>query len=231
MVTQPASVRAQALTTHHTILTSHLWVTEPTAGTILAQGDTGRLVTLVPDPGGVDRCRIRVIDTFGTEPAYNHEEYATLHGYRTNWGYWNLNPKQFMTMFRECPALGSGGGLSEVAREEAGPIPSSPSFWGLCGEGGNTPPWRVPLDGKALFPSLQMCEPQRKPLGCVGRGQPGCRGWGKHGDLSNTQRTQPLSSWSTRCCLALESGSAEGSRTKRVPWPLRKRDIPTWRET
>ncbi|XP_007958037.1 alpha-1,6-mannosylglycoprotein 6-beta-N-acetylglucosaminyltransferase B [Orycteropus afer afer] len=45
------------------------------------------------------RCRIRVIDTFGTEPAYNHEEYATLHGYRTNWGYWNLNPKQFMTMF------------------------------------------------------------------------------------------------------------------------------------
>lgn len=51
---------------------------------------------------GEDRCRIRVIDTFGTEPAYNHEEYATLHGYRTNWGYWNLNPKQFMTMFREC---------------------------------------------------------------------------------------------------------------------------------
>lgn len=51
---------------------------------------------------GEDRCRIRVIDTFGTEPAYNHEEYATLHGYRTNWGYWDLNPKQFMTMFREC---------------------------------------------------------------------------------------------------------------------------------
>lgn len=47
------------------------------------------------------RCRVRVIDTFGTEPAYNHEEYATLHGFRTNWGYWNLNPKQFMTMFRK----------------------------------------------------------------------------------------------------------------------------------
>lgn len=47
------------------------------------------------------RCRVRVIDTFGTEPAYNHEEYATLHGYRTNWGYWNLNAKQFMTMFRK----------------------------------------------------------------------------------------------------------------------------------
>lgn len=41
-----------------------------------------------------------MIDTFGTEPAYNHEEYATLHGYRTNWGYWNLNARQYMTMFR-----------------------------------------------------------------------------------------------------------------------------------
>lgn len=46
------------------------------------------------------RCHIRVIDTFGTEPAYNHEEYATLHGYRTNWGYWNLHAPQYMTMFR-----------------------------------------------------------------------------------------------------------------------------------
>ena len=60
-------------------------------------------MTRVPGVRGGGRCRIRVIDTFGTEPAYNHEEYATLHGYRTNWGYWNLNPKQFMTMFRECP--------------------------------------------------------------------------------------------------------------------------------
>lgn len=65
------------------------------------------MLTLVPVPWG--RCRIRVIDTFGTEPAYNHEEYATLHGYRTNWGYWNLNPKQFMTMFRECPSCRVGG--------------------------------------------------------------------------------------------------------------------------
>uniref|UniRef100_A0AAV2KJG4 alpha-1,6-mannosyl-glycoprotein 6-beta-N-acetylglucosaminyltransferase n=1 Tax=Knipowitschia caucasica TaxID=637954 RepID=A0AAV2KJG4_KNICA len=45
------------------------------------------------------KCHIRVIDTFGTEPAYNHEEYATQHGYRTNWGYWNLNARQYMTMF------------------------------------------------------------------------------------------------------------------------------------
>lgn len=43
-----------------------------------------------------------MIDTFGTEPAYNHEEYATLHGFRTNWGYWNLHGQQYMTMFRKC---------------------------------------------------------------------------------------------------------------------------------
>ncbi|TTI92384.1 Alpha-1,6-mannosylglycoprotein 6-beta-N-acetylglucosaminyltransferase B [Bagarius yarrelli] len=49
------------------------------------------------------KCHIRVIDTFGTEPAYNHEEYATLHGYRTNWGYWNLNTRQYMTMFPHTP--------------------------------------------------------------------------------------------------------------------------------
>ncbi|XP_046721350.1 alpha-1,6-mannosylglycoprotein 6-beta-N-acetylglucosaminyltransferase B-like isoform X1 [Silurus meridionalis] len=49
------------------------------------------------------KCHIRVIDSFGTEPAYNHEEYATLHGYRTNWGYWNLNCRQYMTMFPHTP--------------------------------------------------------------------------------------------------------------------------------
>nr|XP_038942128.1 alpha-1,6-mannosylglycoprotein 6-beta-N-acetylglucosaminyltransferase B isoform X3 [Rattus norvegicus] len=63
------------------------------------------------------RCRIRVIDTFGTEPAYNHEEYATLHGYRTNWGYWNLNPKQFMTMFPHTPDNSFMGFVSEELNE------------------------------------------------------------------------------------------------------------------
>uniref|UniRef100_A0A5F8GHU2 alpha-1,6-mannosyl-glycoprotein 6-beta-N-acetylglucosaminyltransferase n=1 Tax=Monodelphis domestica TaxID=13616 RepID=A0A5F8GHU2_MONDO len=61
----------------------------------------------------LQRCRFRVIDTFGTEPAYNHEEYATLHGYRTNWGYWNFNPKQFMTMFPHTPDNSFMGFVSE----------------------------------------------------------------------------------------------------------------------
>ncbi|CAM5103269.1 unnamed protein product [Natator depressus] len=63
------------------------------------------------------RCRVRVIDTFGTEPAYNLEEYATLHGYRTNWGYWNLNPKQFMTMFPHTPDNSFMGFVSEELNE------------------------------------------------------------------------------------------------------------------
>ncbi|XP_034496207.1 alpha-1,6-mannosylglycoprotein 6-beta-N-acetylglucosaminyltransferase B isoform X5 [Ailuropoda melanoleuca] len=63
------------------------------------------------------RCRIRVIDTFGTEPAYNHEEYATLHGYRTNWGYWNLHPRQFMTMFPHTPDNSFMGFVSEELNE------------------------------------------------------------------------------------------------------------------
>ncbi|KAI5613740.1 alpha-1,6-mannosylglycoprotein 6-beta-N-acetylglucosaminyltransferase B, partial [Silurus asotus] len=60
-----------------------------------------------------ERCHIRVIDTFGTEPVYNHEEYATLHGYRTNWGYWNLNTRQYMTMFPHTPDNSFMGFVSE----------------------------------------------------------------------------------------------------------------------
>uniref|UniRef100_A0AAY4AI72 alpha-1,6-mannosyl-glycoprotein 6-beta-N-acetylglucosaminyltransferase n=1 Tax=Denticeps clupeoides TaxID=299321 RepID=A0AAY4AI72_9TELE len=59
------------------------------------------------------KCHIRVIDTFGTEPAYNHEEYATMHGYRTNWGYWNLNCRQYMTMFPHTPDNSFMGFVSE----------------------------------------------------------------------------------------------------------------------
>ncbi|XP_051570296.1 alpha-1,6-mannosylglycoprotein 6-beta-N-acetylglucosaminyltransferase B-like [Myxocyprinus asiaticus] len=65
------------------------------------------------------RCHIRVIDTFGTEPAYNHEEYATMHGYRTNWGYWNLNCKQYMTMFPHTPDNSFMGFVTEEVNQTA----------------------------------------------------------------------------------------------------------------
>ncbi|PWA33211.1 hypothetical protein CCH79_00013610, partial [Gambusia affinis] len=63
------------------------------------------------------KCHIRVIDTFGTEPAYNHEEYATLHGYRTNWGYWNLHGQQYMTMFPHTPDNSFMGFVAEELNE------------------------------------------------------------------------------------------------------------------
>ncbi|GLD63463.1 alpha-1,6-mannosylglycoprotein 6-beta-N-acetylglucosaminyltransferase B-like protein, partial [Lates japonicus] len=69
---------------------------------------------LLPERHG---CHIRVIDTFGTEPAYNHEEYATLHGYRTNWGYWNLHGQQYMTMFPHTPDNSFMGFVAEELNE------------------------------------------------------------------------------------------------------------------
>uniref|UniRef100_A0A8C6M2R1 alpha-1,6-mannosyl-glycoprotein 6-beta-N-acetylglucosaminyltransferase n=1 Tax=Nothobranchius furzeri TaxID=105023 RepID=A0A8C6M2R1_NOTFU len=74
-------------------------------------------VGLTVVPCCLSRCHIRVIDTFGTEPAYNHEEYATLHGYRTNWGYWNLIPRQYMTMFPHTPDNSFMGFVSEELNE------------------------------------------------------------------------------------------------------------------
>lgn len=47
------------------------------------------------------RCMLRVLDSFGTEPEFNHAHYAQSKGHKTPWGKWNLNPQQFNTMFRE----------------------------------------------------------------------------------------------------------------------------------
>ncbi|XP_069786373.1 alpha-1,6-mannosylglycoprotein 6-beta-N-acetylglucosaminyltransferase B isoform X2 [Narcine bancroftii] len=63
------------------------------------------------------KCRIRVIDTFGTEPSYNFDDYANLRGYRTNWGHWNLNPKQYMTMFPHSPDNSFMGFAAEILNE------------------------------------------------------------------------------------------------------------------
>lgn len=46
---------------------------------------------------------LRVLDSFGTEPEFNHANYAQSKGHKTPWGKWNLNPQQFYTMFREYP--------------------------------------------------------------------------------------------------------------------------------
>lgn len=127
----------------------------PTAGAPPAQGEPAVADSGSPTPG---RCRIRVIDTFGTEPAYNHEEYATRHGYRTNWGYWNLNPKQFMTMFRECPGRGAGRWALVVPAVASGRRPLL-----LPGAGGTG---RASASSRgAALPFQQVCEPETEQGG------------------------------------------------------------------
>ena len=46
-------------------------------------------------------CLLRIIDSFGTEPAFNYDIFAKAHHLKTQWGMQNLNPQQFFTMFRK----------------------------------------------------------------------------------------------------------------------------------
>jgi len=48
----------------------------------------------------VGSCLLRIIDSFGTEPAFNYDVFAKAHHLKTQWGMQNLNPQQFFTMFR-----------------------------------------------------------------------------------------------------------------------------------
>ncbi|XP_078119403.1 alpha-1,6-mannosylglycoprotein 6-beta-N-acetylglucosaminyltransferase A-like [Sander vitreus] len=49
------------------------------------------------------RCRIRVLDTFGTEPDFNHVDWAKEHNLKSPFGSLNLIPMQFYTMFPHTP--------------------------------------------------------------------------------------------------------------------------------
>ncbi|XP_056286643.1 alpha-1,6-mannosylglycoprotein 6-beta-N-acetylglucosaminyltransferase B-like isoform X3 [Pseudoliparis swirei] len=67
----------------------------------------------------VYRCRFRILDSFGTEPAFNLGSYARRHGYKTQWGSWELQPRQYMTLFPHTPDNSFLGFVSEeAAREE-----------------------------------------------------------------------------------------------------------------
>ncbi|CAN9509116.1 unnamed protein product [Ophioblennius macclurei] len=67
------------------------------------------------------QCRFRILDSFGTEPAFNLESYANSHGYKTLWGSWGLQPLQYMTMFPHTPDNSFLGFSSEDAlRNEVG---------------------------------------------------------------------------------------------------------------
>ncbi|XP_042364188.1 alpha-1,6-mannosylglycoprotein 6-beta-N-acetylglucosaminyltransferase B-like [Plectropomus leopardus] len=64
------------------------------------------------------RCRFRILDSFGTEPAFNLGTYARSHGYKTLWGSWGLQPMQYMTMFPHTPDNSFLGFVSEEAASE-----------------------------------------------------------------------------------------------------------------
>ncbi|XP_010784717.1 alpha-1,6-mannosylglycoprotein 6-beta-N-acetylglucosaminyltransferase B-like [Notothenia coriiceps] len=59
------------------------------------------------------QCRFRILDSFGTEPAFNLGSYARSHGYKTLWGSWGLQPLQYMTMFPHTPDNSFLGFVSE----------------------------------------------------------------------------------------------------------------------
>jgi alpha-1,3(6)-mannosylglycoprotein beta-1,6-N-acetyl-glucosaminyltransferase len=52
------------------------------------------------------KCRFRVLDCFGTEPEFNLARYqrpGSRGDWGQAWGNWNLNPRQFWTMFPHSP--------------------------------------------------------------------------------------------------------------------------------
>ena len=49
------------------------------------------------------RCTLRILDSFGTEPAYNHESYVRAHQLKKGYGQFNLNPQQYMTQWPHTP--------------------------------------------------------------------------------------------------------------------------------
>uniref|UniRef100_A0A2C9K266 alpha-1,6-mannosyl-glycoprotein 6-beta-N-acetylglucosaminyltransferase n=2 Tax=Biomphalaria glabrata TaxID=6526 RepID=A0A2C9K266_BIOGL len=48
-------------------------------------------------------CLFRVVDSFGTEPAFNHHAFAKQNKILSSWGGQDLNPQQFYTMFPHSP--------------------------------------------------------------------------------------------------------------------------------
>uniref|UniRef100_A0A665V2U8 alpha-1,6-mannosyl-glycoprotein 6-beta-N-acetylglucosaminyltransferase n=1 Tax=Echeneis naucrates TaxID=173247 RepID=A0A665V2U8_ECHNA len=73
------------------------------------------------------QCHFRILDSFGTEPAFNLGSYTHSHGYKTLWGRWGLQPLQYMTMFPHTPDNSFLGFVSveavrtEVKKEELEP--------------------------------------------------------------------------------------------------------------
>lgn len=52
---------------------------------------------------GFNRCKLRVVDSFGTDAEFNYKYYPEeIPGGRSSWGDLDLQLAQFMTMYRKC---------------------------------------------------------------------------------------------------------------------------------
>ncbi|XP_068704283.1 alpha-1,6-mannosylglycoprotein 6-beta-N-acetylglucosaminyltransferase A-like isoform X2 [Montipora foliosa] len=49
------------------------------------------------------RCRLRILDSFGTEPEFNFAEYKDANKYKASWGKADVHLRQMMTMFPHSP--------------------------------------------------------------------------------------------------------------------------------
>lgn len=46
-------------------------------------------------------CRLRILDSFGTDPEFNYAEYKHAAKFKTGWGKPDIHVRQMMTMFRK----------------------------------------------------------------------------------------------------------------------------------
>ena len=46
-------------------------------------------------------CRLRILDSFGTDPEFNYAEYKHAAKFKTGWGKADVHVRQMMTMFRK----------------------------------------------------------------------------------------------------------------------------------
>ena len=46
-------------------------------------------------------CRLRILDSFGTDPEFNYAEYKDAAKFKSGWGKPDVHVRQMMTMFRK----------------------------------------------------------------------------------------------------------------------------------
>ena len=46
-------------------------------------------------------CRLRILDSFGTDPEFNYAEYKDAAKFKSGWGKADVHVRQMMTMFRK----------------------------------------------------------------------------------------------------------------------------------